>query len=108
VNARAHPCVASAFSELARACGCQLGPTVVGGPVINIQPVTEDKVGKSRVHLDLWVDDLRSATGLVERLGGRMLETHTSGEWTIHVMADPEGVEFCLVGGPPTRQSESS
>jgi hypothetical protein len=81
---------------------------VVGGPVINIQPVTEDKVGKSRVHLDLWVDDLRSATGLVERLGGRMLETHTSGEWTIHVMADPEGVEFCLVGGPPTRQSESS
>jgi hypothetical protein len=30
----------------------QLGPTVVGGPVINIQPVAEEKVGKSRVHLD--------------------------------------------------------
>jgi Glyoxalase-like domain len=35
----------------------QLGPTVAGGPVINIQPVAEEKVGKSGVHLDLWVDE---------------------------------------------------
>jgi predicted enzyme related to lactoylglutathione lyase len=78
----------------------QLGPAVVGGPVINIQPVAEEKVGKSRAHLDLWVDDLPSAFGLVERLGGQTLEEHTYGPWTIRVMADPEGVEFCLVAGP--------
>jgi predicted enzyme related to lactoylglutathione lyase len=82
----------------------QLGPTAVGGPVINIQPVAEEKRGKSRAHLDLWVDDLSSAVGLVERLGGRTLEEHTYGPWIIRVMSDPEGVEFCLVGGPPADQ----
>jgi predicted enzyme related to lactoylglutathione lyase len=63
----------------------QLGPTAVGGPVINLQPVAEDKAGKSRVHLDLWVDDLASAVGLVERLGGQTLEEHAYGQWTIRV-----------------------
>ena len=76
----------------------QLGPAVRGGPVINIQPVTEPKVGKSRVHLDLWVDDLDQAVYLVEHMGGRTLEAHTYDQWLIRVMADPEGVEFCLVG----------
>ena len=79
----------------------QLGPAVKGGPVINIQPVTEPKVGKSRVHLDLWVDDVDEAVALVERLGGRAIEAHSYDEWRIRVMADPEGIEFCLVGGPP-------
>lgn len=76
----------------------QLGPVLPGGPVINIQPVPEAKVGKSRVHLDFWVDDLPSAVALVERLGGTKLNEHTHDEWIIDVMADPEGVEFCVVG----------
>jgi predicted enzyme related to lactoylglutathione lyase len=75
----------------------QLGPTVTGGPLINIQPVTEEKVGKARVHLDLWVDDLDAAVSLVQQLGGTRLDEHTHDQWTIDVMADPEGVEFCLV-----------
>jgi predicted enzyme related to lactoylglutathione lyase len=79
----------------------QLGPGVRGGPVINIQPVSEEKVGKSRVHLDLWVDDVQSAVALVERLGGKKLNEHEYGNWIIDVMADPEGIEFCLVGGHP-------
>jgi predicted enzyme related to lactoylglutathione lyase len=86
----------------------QLGPTVAGGPVINIQPVAEEKVGKSRVHLDFWVDDLPSAVRLVERLGGQTLEEHTYDPWTIRVMTDPEGVEFCLVGGPPAGRQRPS
>jgi len=77
----------------------QLGPAIPGGPVINIQPVGESKVGKSRLHLDLWVNDMQAAVTLVKRLGRRMLDEHTYGEWLIGVMADPEGVEFCLVGG---------
>jgi predicted enzyme related to lactoylglutathione lyase len=82
----------------------QLGPAVTGGPVINIQPVGEPKVGKSRLHLDLWVNDVQAAVALVERLGGRTLDQHTYDQWLIRVMADPEGIEFCLVGGSPPRQ----
>jgi predicted enzyme related to lactoylglutathione lyase len=82
----------------------QLGPAVAGGPVINIQPVGESKVGKSRLHLDLWVSDVRAAVALVHRLGGRTLDEHTHDEWLIRVMADPEGIEFCLVGGSSTQQ----
>jgi len=80
----------------------QLGPAVRHGPVINIQPVVEPKVGKSRAHLDLWVDDVDEAVALVEQLGGRTLEALAYDEWLIRVMADPEGVEFCLVGGAPS------
>ena len=77
----------------------QLGPAVNGGPVINIQPVPEEKAGKARVHLDLWVDDLPATVALVGRLGGNCLEEHRDGQWTVAVMADPEGLEFCLVAG---------
>jgi predicted enzyme related to lactoylglutathione lyase len=82
----------------------QLGPAVTGGPVINIQPVTEPKVGKARVHLDLWVSDVEAAVAIVEQLGGRTLEALTHGEWLVRVMADPEGIEFCVVGSSPARQ----
>jgi predicted enzyme related to lactoylglutathione lyase len=76
----------------------QLGPTVRGGPVINFQPVPEEKVGKTRMHLDIWVDDLDAAVSLVEQLGGKKTgEVHTNTEGTWGVMADPEGTEFCLV-----------
>jgi predicted enzyme related to lactoylglutathione lyase len=76
----------------------QIGPATIGGPVINIQPVGESKIGKSRLHLDLWVNDLSAAVALVQGLGGRTLDEHSRDEWLICVMADPEGIEFCLVG----------
>ena len=66
--------------------------------MINIQPVVEEKVGKSRVHLDLWVDDFASAVLFVEALGGKQIDVHSHDEWLIGVMADPEGIEFCIVG----------
>lgn len=78
-----------------------LGPVVRGGPVINFQPVPEEKVGKTRTHLDLWVDDLEAAVSLVEQLGGKDTgELHVSAEGTDAVMADPEGNELCLVALP--------
>ena len=80
----------------------QLGPMTPGGPVINIQPVPEDKVGKARVHLDLWVDDLDAAVARVEELGGKHTgEVHTQPEGVDVVMTDPDGTEFCLVALPP-------
>lgn len=77
----------------------RLGPFVPGGPVMNFQPVTEEKVGKVRLHLDLWVDDLERAMKRVEHLGGQASGERelVSGRGTIAVMTDPEGHEFCLI-----------
>ena len=75
----------------------QLVPTA-SGPVLNLQPVQEAKTGKTRTHLDFWVDDLVTSIAFVEQLGETVLNQHTFEEWTIAVMADPEGIEFCLVG----------
>jgi len=66
-----------------------------GLPVICIQRVPEPKRGKTRVHIDLGVDDLEVATARVLELGGswdgedRQLERFT---W--RTCADPEGTEF--------------
>ena len=82
-----------------RAGWYRLGPVVQGGPVINFQPVAEQKVGKVRVHLDLWVDDLDAVARRVETLGGsRSGEREVvSGRGTIPVMNDPDGNEFCII-----------
>jgi predicted enzyme related to lactoylglutathione lyase len=75
-----------------------LGPLVSGGPTINLQPVPEEKDGKARVHLDIWVDDFNAAITLVKQLGGKRVgEVRTYPESAEIVMADPEGTEFCLV-----------
>jgi hypothetical protein len=68
------------------------------GPVIFLQRVPEPKVGKNRLHLDLYT---RAPELLVERLHG--LGASLVGEpvgpadhWSFQVMADPEGNEFCV------------
>jgi predicted enzyme related to lactoylglutathione lyase len=67
-------------------------------PVICFQPVPEPKRGKTRIHLDVTVDDIEKAATTVIRLGGRSMdERHDYDEGIVIVMADPEGNEFCLV-----------
>jgi len=76
----------------------RLGPLTPGGPTINFQPVPEEKVGKTRIHLDVATDDVAAAIAQVRALGGRSLgERHEYDEGVVVVMADPEGNEFCLV-----------
>jgi len=64
-------------------------------PVVCIQRVPEPKHEKTRVHLDLGVNDLEAATRRVIELGGswdgeeRQLEPFT---W--RTLSDPEGTEF--------------
>ena len=54
--------------------------------------------GQTRIHLDIWTDDLDAAVALVEDLGGRRLsEMGEDPEGVGFVMADPEGNEFCRV-----------
>jgi predicted enzyme related to lactoylglutathione lyase len=79
----------------------EIGPTAPGGPAITFQPVTETKTGKTRIHLDLWVDQLDSTVAFVHEIGGTSSgETHVYDEGTVVVMSDIEGNEFCLVGPP--------
>ncbi|MFC1412790.1 VOC family protein [Streptacidiphilus sp. N1-12] len=60
------------------------------GPLIWINPVPEAKVLKNRMHLDVWggVDELVALGATVVR----PLEDDI--DW--HVLADPEGNEFCV------------
>jgi predicted enzyme related to lactoylglutathione lyase len=76
-------------------------PVVPGGPVLNFQPVPEPKLAKSRVHLDLWTDDLQAAMDWARQNGGAATgESHIYPEGTVVILADPEGTEFCVVGPP--------
>jgi predicted enzyme related to lactoylglutathione lyase len=79
-------------------------PNLPGSMVLALQKVPEAKVGKNRVHVDVYVDDLAAATALVEELGGRWtnegLSTLDDGGWVSRIVADPEGNEFCLVLAP--------
>ena len=70
-----------------------------GSMMLVFQRVPEPKIGKNRVHIDMFVDDLDAGTARVEELGGRWTEPGTTvedGRWLSRVMADPEGNEFCI------------
>ena len=74
----------------------------LGGMVLALQRVPEAKVGKNRMHFDVFVDDLESTTARVLELGGQRWAEHSSatlndGGLISRIMADPEGNEFCLV-----------
>jgi predicted enzyme related to lactoylglutathione lyase len=69
------------------------------GLVVGFQRVGDAKLGKNRLHLDLLVEDLDTATAEVESLGGRWLELGTTRElagFRWRCMSDPEGNEFDL------------
>jgi len=67
--------------------------------MVAFQRVPERKVVKNRVHLDVEVQDVESATAHIETLGGSRLATPDFREYgySWRVMADPEGNEFCLI-----------
>jgi len=72
-----------------------------GHPRVAFQRVPETKVGKNRVHLDVWVPDVEAATVEAEALGARRLGPFASeSPEPFQVLADPAGNEFCLVHLP--------
>lgn len=70
-------------------------------PRVAFQRVPESKQAKNRLHLDVWVPDIRRATVAAEAIGatrvGELVED--SGE-PFQVLTDPAGNEFCLVHLP--------
>jgi catechol 2,3-dioxygenase-like lactoylglutathione lyase family enzyme len=72
-----------------------------GHPRVAFQRVPEPKVGKNRLHLDVWVEDIPHATVAAEALGATRVGdlVADSGE-PFQILADPAGNEFCLVHLP--------
>ena len=62
----------------------------------------EAKRGKNRLHLDLRTADLDAEVGRVIALGAvRLTSTPiTEGGWRWHILADPDGNEFCVLQPP--------
>jgi predicted enzyme related to lactoylglutathione lyase len=72
------------------------------GVEILLQRVPEPKQGKSPVHLDLRTRDLDTEVDRVLRLGAVRLTEQpvTEHGWRWHVLADPDGNEFCVLQPP--------
>jgi hypothetical protein len=80
----------------------EIGPRKgFGGPqpTIVLSPHEQPNPGKSRLHLDVNATD-RDQEAEFERLlalGARPADVGQTGEESWHVLADPEGNEFCLL-----------
>ena len=73
------------------------------GIEILLQRVPEPKTTtKNRLHLDLRVPDLAAEVARVVALGARRLTDDPVEEhgWRWHVLADPDGNEFCVLQPP--------
>ncbi|MEU4423262.1 VOC family protein [Actinoplanes sp. NPDC024001] len=73
------------------------------GVELLLQRVPEPKTDvKNRLHLDLRVPDLTTEVARVIEAGGRQVTDTPVVEdgWTWHVLADPDGNEFCVLQPP--------
>ncbi len=72
------------------------------GAEVLLQHVPEGKQGKNRVHLDLRTRDLEPELRRLVSLGARVLTREAVAEagWRWHVLADPDGNEFCVLQPP--------
>lgn len=79
-------------------------PAAGQGVEILLQQVPEAKSGKNRLHLDLRTTDLDAEVGRVVALGARRLTGTpvTESGWRWHILADPDGNEFCTLQPPDT------
>ncbi|MFF8289574.1 VOC family protein [Streptomyces sp. NPDC016309] len=82
-----------------------IGPagTGFGGPqpVLVLSPSDDPRTGKLRLHIDVSATD-RYQDAELERLlglGARRVDVGQTGTEDWHVLADPEGNEFCLLRG---------
>jgi hypothetical protein len=80
----------------------EIGPAEgFGGPrpILVFVPAAGPRTGKSRLHFDVNATD-RDQDAELERLlklGARRADIGQTGEESWHVLADPEGNEFCLL-----------
>jgi hypothetical protein len=97
-------CEVLGYVELARVGGdIEIGPPGIGLggplPILVFNRSDEPKVGQLRLHIDVNATD-RDQDGELERLlalGARPADVGQTGDEPWHVLADPEGNEFCLL-----------
>jgi predicted enzyme related to lactoylglutathione lyase len=63
---------------------------------LSLQTVPEPRIGKNRLHLDLFTDNLEGEAARVRALGAIEVQRFTGDGWI--VMADPDGNQFCICG----------
>jgi hypothetical protein len=97
-------CTVLGYVELDRVDGSiEIGPAEAGfggpQPTIVFDRTDEPKSGKLRLHIDVNATD-RDQEAELDRLlaaGARRADIGQSGNESWHVLADPEGNEFCLL-----------
>ena len=79
-----------------------LAPETGVGIEVLLQRVADAKGQKNRLHFDLRTPDLEAEVRRVLALGARLLTTQPVAEdgWLWHVLADPDGNEFCVLAPP--------
>jgi predicted enzyme related to lactoylglutathione lyase len=88
-------------------------PAGGSGIEILLQRVDDPKHGKNRVHLDLRTPDLAAETSRIRHCGATQITTQpvTEDGWRWHILADPDGNEFCVLQppgyGPAARQERA-
>jgi predicted enzyme related to lactoylglutathione lyase len=72
------------------------------GCEILLQRVSDEKHAKNRLHLDLRTRDLAVEVDRVLALGATLVTEQPIAEsgWLWHVLADPDGNEFCVLLPP--------
>jgi len=91
------------------AAWCYVDPP--GWTRLAFQKVPEGKSTKNRLHLDVEVDDLTSATAAAVALGAVPVGSqHHGTAGSFQVLLDPEGNEWCVVrpAAPSDHDEESS
>ena len=81
----------------------EIGPPDIGfggpQPTLVLSPSSDPRTGKLRLHIDINATD-RDQDAELERLlalGATPVDVGQTGTESWHVLADPEGNEFCLL-----------
>ena len=79
-----------------------LQPESGAGIDLLLQQVPDGKDQKNRLHLDLRTPDLDTEVRRVLGLGATLLTSQPVAEdgWLWHILADPDGNEFCVLQPP--------
>jgi predicted enzyme related to lactoylglutathione lyase len=77
-------------------------PESGAGIDVLLQRVPDVKRQKNRLHLDLRTPDLEAEVRRVLDLGATLLTSQPVAEdgWYWHILADPDGNEFCVLQPP--------
>ncbi|MDK1473986.1 VOC family protein [Streptomyces sp. 549] len=81
----------------------EIGPPAVGfgglQPTLILSPSSDPRAGKLRLHIDVNATDRDQDAELARllALGARPVDVGQTGTESWHVLADPEGNEFCLL-----------